>query len=172
MREAPVEIRLLESGDESVLDDVAPGVFDGQLDPELTSEFLSDTRHHLAVALDGTTVVGMASGVHYVHPDKRAQLFINEVGVAPAHQRAGIGRGLLETLLTLGRDIGCTEAWVATEAGNTVARGLYAAAGGAPEAEAAVVYVFALDESGPGNRAPSAGRGAVQATPEPETRRS
>jgi aminoglycoside 6'-N-acetyltransferase I len=60
------------------------------------AEFLRDERHHLAVAIEDETVVGFASGVHYVHPDKPAELWINEVGVAPSHHRRGIGKPLLQ----------------------------------------------------------------------------
>ena len=81
-----VVIRILGSSDLGVLDRVDPGVFDHSVDPDLAAEFLSDSRHHLAVALDGDMVVGMASAVHYVHPDKPAQLWVNEVGVAPGHR--------------------------------------------------------------------------------------
>ena len=43
-------IRLLGPSDASVLDNVAPSVFDNAIDPRWTAEFLSDPRHHLAVA--------------------------------------------------------------------------------------------------------------------------
>ena len=87
----------------------------------------------------------MASAVHYVHPDKPAQLFVNEVGVAPTHHRRGIGRRLLVALLARGRELGCTEAWVATEPGNTAARALYSTTGGVEDPEPFVLYTFPLD---------------------------
>jgi aminoglycoside 6'-N-acetyltransferase I len=34
-------------------------------------------------------VVGMASAFEYFHPGKPPQMFVNEVGVTPAHQRRG-----------------------------------------------------------------------------------
>ena len=139
-----VTIELLGAGDEATLDDVDPDVFDHEVRPALASEFLSDARHHIAVARDGTRVIGMASAVHYVHPDKPAQLFINEVGVAETHHRQGIGRRLLEALLAHGRAIGCTEAWVATEPGNTPARRLYEAVGGVEDPDPFVLYAFPL----------------------------
>ena len=86
----------------------------------------------------------MASAVDYVHPDKAPQLWINEVGVAPAHQRRGIGSLLLDALLALGRSLGCTEAWPGTEEDNLAARRLYESAGG--EAEPFVLYSFPLEE--------------------------
>ena len=115
-------VRMLGPADGSVLDRVAPGVFDNAVDPRWTAEFLADARHHLAVALDGDLVVGMASALHYVHPDKPPELWINEVGVAPTHRGQGIGQRLIEALFERGRSLGCRQAWVATEPSNTAAR--------------------------------------------------
>jgi aminoglycoside 6'-N-acetyltransferase I len=139
-----IEIRLLRAGDLEVLERTADGVFDAPVQDRLASEFLADTRHHLAVAIDGGVVVGMASAVDYVHPDKAAQLWINEVGVAPTHRRRGIGRLLLDALLEHGRVLGCTEAWLGTEEDNVAARRLYESAGG--RAEPFVLYSFPLDK--------------------------
>src|SRR5262245_21824670 len=89
-----VESRLLTAADsgEDVLTRVAPDVFDDPLDSGATREFLRDPRHHLVVAIDEGVVVGFASAVDYVHPDKPSpELWINEVGVASSHQGRGIG---------------------------------------------------------------------------------
>ncbi len=137
-----VEVRLLGPGDAAVLDRVAEDVFDGPVRPDLAREFVGDDRHHLVVALDDGVVVGMVSAVHYIHPDKPAQLLINEVGVAPSHHRQGLGRQLLEAMLTHGRTLGCTAAWVSTEVSNAPARRLYASAGG--NEETFLLYVFQL----------------------------
>jgi aminoglycoside 6'-N-acetyltransferase I len=118
---------------------VAEDVFDNPVSPALAAEFLADPRHHLAVALDGETVVGMASALHYIHPDKPADLWINEVGVAPSHHRLGLGRRLVAALLARGRELGCHQAWVLTDEENAAARRLYAAAGG--EETAGVIMV-------------------------------
>ena len=130
---AAVEIRLLGPGDADVLRRVAPDVFDHAVDPRWSRDFFADARHHLIVALDGDTVVGMITALDYVHPDKAPQLWINEVGVAPSHQRQGIARRLLDAMLAHGRTLGCTEAWLGTEETTTPARRLYASAGAAPE---------------------------------------
>ena len=137
-----VEIRLLGPGDAHVLQRVADDVFDEPVDPLLTDEFLADRRHHMFVALDDGLVVGMISAVDYVHPDKAAQLWINEVGVAPSHQRRGIARRLLDAMLAHGRTLGCTEAWLGTEHDNVAARRLYESAGASPEPF--VLYAFPL----------------------------
>jgi ribosomal protein S18 acetylase RimI-like enzyme len=139
-----VDIRMLGADDTSVLARVAEDVFDEAVSADLSAEFLADPRHHLAVALDGGEVVGFASGVHYVHPDKPAELFINEVGVAPTHRRRGIATRLLEVLLERGRAVGCREAWVATEQDNDAAQALYSSVGGREEPAPSIHYSFEL----------------------------
>jgi aminoglycoside 6'-N-acetyltransferase I len=119
-----VEIKVLGRGDDAVLNRVAPGVFDNPIDPELTREFLQDPRHHIAVAIDDSLVVGFASGVHYIHPDKPPQLWINEVAVAPDYRRRGLGKAVLQALLALGQRLNCTEAWMLTDRTNVAAMAL------------------------------------------------
>lgn len=139
-----IVVRILASHEVEILANVADGVFDGPVRPELAAAFLADPRHHIAAALDGDTVVGMATAVHYIHPDKPAELWINEVGVAPGQQRQGLGRRLLAALLEHGRGLGCGQAWVLTERENAAARGLYAAAGGAQASDEVVMIEFDL----------------------------
>ena len=140
------EIRILSACDASVLERLAPGVFDRPINPQWAREFLADPRHHLAVAVDETVVVGMASAVHYVNPDKPPELWINEIGVAASHRRIGLARRLLEALFERGRTLGCVQAWVLADEPNTVARALYASAGGQAAAKPAIMYEFPLAE--------------------------
>lgn len=147
MSEPIIAIRMLGPGDARVLSHVAPGVFDNDVDARWTAEFLADRRHHLAVALEGSLVVGMASAVHYVHPDKAPELWVNEVGVAPTHRRRGIGRGLLRALFARGRQLGCRDAWLGTEKDNVAARRLYASAGGEEDPLPMILVTFRLDET-------------------------
>ena len=140
-----IEIRLLGPGDDAALGRVAPDVFDHLINPGWAAEFLNDPRHHIAVAIDDGVVVGFASGVHYLHPDKAPELFINEVGVAPTHQNQGIGKSVLSALLESGRAAGCHQAWVGTEGSNSAATRLYASAGGAAP-EDFVMFTFPLDQ--------------------------
>lgn len=142
---ASYTIRVLGPGDANVLDDVAPDVFDHEIDARWAAEFVDDSRHHLAVALDRNTVVGFASGVRYVHPDKPPELWVNEVGVAPTHRGQGIGRKVMEALLAHGRALGCHEAWVLTDYTNVAARRLYASVGGVDAPEPTLMVTFYLD---------------------------
>ncbi len=123
MSSSAVIIRLLGPDEAAGLEYVLPGVFDNATDPRYAAEFFADPRHHLAAALDGNTVVGMASALHYVHPDKPPELYVSEVGVAPAYQSQGVGRALLEVLFGHGKTLGCTEAWLGTDQNNAAAGG-------------------------------------------------
>ena len=147
-----IRFQVLRAGEEPILSRVAPDVFDYPIDADRTAEFLRDPRHHLAVALDGDVVVGFASAVDTIHPDKPAELWINEVGVAPTHRRQGVARELLALLFGVGRRIGCSEAWVLTERANTAAMRLYPACGGEQEPDEIVMFSFALEESRGGEK--------------------
>ena len=136
-------VRVLAANEAVVLNDVAPGVFDHVIDARWCAEFFADPRHHLAVALLDRQVIGMASAVHYVHPDKPPELWVNEVGVAPPHQGQGIGKRLLQALFAHARSLGCCEAWVLTDGANAPARKLYASAGG--REETTMMISFELD---------------------------
>jgi len=140
----PITIRVLSGEDRDALSRVAAGVFDRAIRVQWATEFLEDPRHHLVVAFDSDEVVGMASGVHYVHPDKPPELWINEVGVAPLHRGRGIAGRLLDALLDVGRQCGCREAWVLTDRDNTPAMRLYAARGGREAARDQVMFTFDL----------------------------
>lgn len=139
-------VRVLGKDDLAVLDTVAEDVFDGPVDPRWAGEFLADPRHHLAVAIADGVVVGMASGVHYVHPDKAPELWVNEVGVSPPFQNQGLGRRLVRLLFARGREVGCATGWVGTDFDNLIARKLYRSVGGVEESQPFVLVNFSLEE--------------------------
>jgi GNAT superfamily N-acetyltransferase len=116
------------------------------IDAVRADEFPADPRHHLAVAVQGGRVVGFASAVHYVHPDKpRPELWINEVSVAATHRGRGLGTRLLRSLFAVARCLGCAEAWVLTDRANTAAMRLYAASGSTTAPTDHVMFTFRLD---------------------------
>jgi ribosomal protein S18 acetylase RimI-like enzyme len=141
-----IETRILGPHDRAVLDNLAPDVFDNPIDATGTAAFLDDPRHRLVVAIEDGLVVGFVSAVRYVHPDKaRPELWINEVGVSPAHHRRGIGAKMLRSLLDEARRDGCTEAWVLTDRTNDAAMRLYASVGGQEHPTDQVMFTYFLD---------------------------
>jgi ribosomal protein S18 acetylase RimI-like enzyme len=100
-------------------------VFDNAVDADQLANFLEDAGHELVFARQGETVIGFASGVVLLHPDKQPAFFINEVDVVPDFQRQGIGKALCERLMELARTRGCKGIWLATEGANHPAQALY-----------------------------------------------
>ena len=99
-----------------------------------------------SAAIHDGAVVGFASGVHYLHPDKpRPEMWINEVAVAPAWRGRGVGKAVVAGLVRHARTTGCTEAWVLTEPENGPAMGLYASLGGKESDEGTFLFSFPLD---------------------------
>ena len=147
--------RLLDAADSALIERADADVFDTRPRADFIRDFFDDPRALLAGAIDtalddGGRLVGMASAHWYNHPDKPRQLFIDEVGVAGSHRRRGIGAALLALLLARARALGCAEAWVGTEAANTAARALYAAAGGVADPADTVICTFDLMAPAPG----------------------
>ncbi len=148
MTSRSVVIHLVNHANASLLESVDEDVFDNKVQPELLSAFLANPANLLVVAVADGQVVGMASGITYVHPDKPLALFINEVGVSNTFHRKGIGRRLVSALIETGTKLGCVEAWVATELNNEPARALYETLGGVPDEDHSVVYVYTLAGKG------------------------
>jgi ribosomal protein S18 acetylase RimI-like enzyme len=140
--EENIIIRLATIDDLPALQGAGDQLFDYPIKPNRAIEFLKDERHHLVLAYHGDVIVGMASGLHYVHPDKDPELFVNEVSVLDEFQGRGVGRKLIKFLVEYGRELGCKEAWVATEKSNIAAQKAYLAAGGVPEEEPIVLIEF------------------------------
>jgi ribosomal protein S18 acetylase RimI-like enzyme len=137
-----IEICALGPRDGELLLNAAAGVFDNPPHAKLTAEFLNDPRHHIVVGLDTGQVVGFVSAVHYIHPDKAAELWLNEVSVATTHQDRRVGRRMLKDMLALGRPLGCRCARVLSDRANTPAMRLYAAAGGVAEPTPSILFEF------------------------------
>ena len=139
-----VEIRLLGPADLNLLTSAAADAVDFVPQEALAVEFLADPRHHLVAAIADRRIVGIVSAVHYVHPDKAPELWINEVGVAPSHQGHGIGSAMLRAMLGHASRLGCDNAWVLTDETNTAAVRLYESSGGVRATEPCVMFEFSL----------------------------
>ncbi|MEL7345404.1 MAG: GNAT family N-acetyltransferase [Pseudomonadota bacterium] len=138
-----ITIRRLGPEDLTVLQNVAEDVFDNPVDMKLAKAYLAAPHMALWVALEGDLVVGMASAMIYWHPDKPREGWVNEVGVAPSHQRQGIATRLMGAVLDWAKAEGLVSLWLATETDNGPARALYRSLDGREDAE--VVYFGWLD---------------------------
>lgn len=140
-----LEIRQVGPGDERLFDRIAADVFDEPVVPERLAAYLAEPNHILLVGLNGGEIVGQCAAVIHRHPDKVAELYIDEVGVATKLHRQGIARKMLERMFDIGRERGCGEAWVGTEPNNVAARRLYETAKEKGEpAETFVMYLYDL----------------------------
>jgi ribosomal protein S18 acetylase RimI-like enzyme len=113
----------------------AAALFDSPPLPEQTDRFLADPTHHLLLAYDDAErAVGMISGIETTHPDKGTEMFIYELGVAPAARLQGVATQLVKALADLARRRGCYGMWVGTEPDNAAAQATYRRAGANEEA--------------------------------------
>lgn len=136
-----IEIGRLGPGDAGLFDRVADGVFDHAIDRSRLAAYLAAPQHHFIAALASGEIVGQLAAVVHRHPDGRPiELYVDEVGVAPAFQRRGIARRMVDEAFALGRELGCEELWVATEPDNLPAKTLYETRGAAPETVTMYVY--------------------------------
>ncbi len=91
--------------------------------------FLSDDNNLLVAAFVGERAAelgGIASARVALKPyDQCRWLYIDEVDTCANLRRRGIGRALMNRLLTFARESGCQEVWLGTEPDNEAANGLY-----------------------------------------------
>jgi ribosomal protein S18 acetylase RimI-like enzyme len=139
-----MEIKEVQINNLEIFENVLPGVFDDPLDSRMLKEFLSNPHHHIVVACVDSAVVGFASAVHYLHPDKtHPEMWLNEIGVASAYRGQGIGTLLLKKIFVISRRVGCVEAWTLTDLDNEVAQNLYSRFGGIKKEQ--IMYSFYLE---------------------------
>ena len=118
--------------------------FDNELLSEETRRFLDDDRHHLVLGYVHDRPAGFASAVEVFHPDKRCELFLNEIAVMEGARRHGVASALIDELKQLGRDRGCVSMWVLTDEDNAPAMGLYRSTGGHWDGESQVMFEYDL----------------------------
>lgn len=134
-----IEYRHVEPLDAGMLHAAAADVFDA-VDATKAQIFLRDPRNILIVAVADGIIIGQLQAVLHTHLDAPADLFIDNLGVAPGWRRRGIARRLIALATEAGRRAGADEAWVLTEADNVAAQATYAATG----ASVREVAMFAL----------------------------
>ena len=138
-----VGVKQARPGDE---DEVAlfQDAFDYTVLRDETIRVLNDQRHHLLLGYVDDQPAGFVSAVEVFHPDKRSELFLNEVAVMERARRRGVARALIDELKRLGRDRGCGVMWVLTDEDNAAAMRLYRSAGGLWNGDVHVMFEFDL----------------------------
>lgn len=129
--------------DAALFDDLHEDVFDGPVESALLASYLADPRLHIVVALDDGHLIGMCSAMHYHHPDKPPQMWINELGVARPLRRRGIATALVSTLSDLARRLSCVEVWVIADP-TAMAEGFYTSLGWTREGERLAMFTHDL----------------------------
>jgi ribosomal protein S18 acetylase RimI-like enzyme len=119
--------------------------FDDRVLPDETRRFLEDERHHLLLGYIDDRPAGFLSAVEVLHPDKRNQLFLNEVAVMEGARRRGVARALIDELKRIGHERGCVSMWVLTDEDNAAAMRLYRTTGGVWNGDHPVMFEYALD---------------------------
>jgi GNAT superfamily N-acetyltransferase len=118
--------------------------FDNRVLLDETRRFLSDDRHHLVLGYVQDRPAGFASAVEVFHPDKRSELFLNEIDVVEGERRRGVARALIEELKQIGRELGCVNMWVLTDEDNAPAMALYRTTGGKWDGNPSVMFEYDL----------------------------
>ncbi|WP_050761381.1 GNAT family N-acetyltransferase [Jannaschia sp. CCS1] len=111
-----------------LFDTVHDDVFDGPILPDMLASYLADPKQHIVVAMDGEVMCGMCSGLHHHHPDKRPDMWINELSVAEPWRRRGFATRMIGALRAHGQSLGCIEIWVVADP-TDMAEGVYTSLG-------------------------------------------
>ncbi|MEA2520952.1 MAG: hypothetical protein QOI81_598 [Actinomycetota bacterium] len=139
-----VSVRRAGAGDEAEVDRFGE-MFDHEVRRDETRRFLADERHHLLLGYLDDRPAGFLSAVEVFHPDKRAELFLNEIAVLEEAQRHGVARALIEELRHIGQERGCLTIWVLTDEDNGPAMALYRTTGGRWNGNRHVMFEYHLD---------------------------
>ncbi len=140
-----VEILDLSDRTADLVTGADPDLFDHAVDQQALRRFMDDPLHLMKLAVAEGKAVGFASGTVLLHPDKKPQLFINEVEVLPAWRRQGIGRRLVAAVVEAGRAQGCDYAWLGTEADNAGGNACFRSVPGVERGETFVLYEWELE---------------------------
>ena len=119
-------------------------LFDGVLDATRIESFVGSEERALFVAVVDDRVVAQCTVFVLRHLDRAADLYVDELGTHPDHQRRGVARRLLQAAAAWGVGRGCETLWVAADADNDPALALYDAVGGTRKP--AVVFDLSLLE--------------------------
>jgi ribosomal protein S18 acetylase RimI-like enzyme len=143
MRDPEIHVRRARAGDKPEIARFEDA-FDYVVLADETRRLLDDERHHLLLGYVDDRPAGFVSAVEVFHPDKRAELFLNEIAVVEGLRRRGVARALIEEMKRIGHERGCVGMWVLTDEDNPVAMSLYRSTGGRWNGESQVMFEYDL----------------------------
>jgi aminoglycoside 6'-N-acetyltransferase I len=111
-----------------------------EINNELLQAVLDNDQFLLAAIFDGA-VVGQLQAMIEHHLDGAPQLYIDNLGVSPLHQRRGIARRLIQEVSLWANELGCQQAWIVTDLDNQEANALYRSIG----AQRSSVALYSID---------------------------
>lgn len=131
-------IRRLLQGDEALADAtfaLIAEVFEDDYETrgDALSALLADSRFWAFAAIEGEQVIGgLTAHVLPMTRDATSELFIYDLAVHPAHQRHGVGRGLMDATKAAAAEAGIDVVFVAADDEDEHALDFYRALGGRP----------------------------------------
>ena len=131
MTNSAIRLRRLEAADQD-LATVARELNQADAEVSLKSfseaslrDFVSDPERFYLLAYINDHIAGAVHGYALHHPAGLKYLYIDEVDTMAAYRRQGVARQLMAAAFALGRELGCSEAWLGTEHDNEPAKALY-----------------------------------------------
>ena len=85
-----ISIQMVIPANTALLANISDDVFDYAIASDKLKTFLADSRHGMFIAMDDALVVGQIRGNVHLQPDRASDLYIDNLGVAPSHQRRGV----------------------------------------------------------------------------------
>lgn len=134
------QILRVDTGNAHLLDAAMDDVFDDDVD-QVRLDALLAAGQLIVVAVTNGAVVGQVQAMIQHHVDGPPQLYIDNLGVAPTHQRRGIAQRLVDEVIGWSKEAGCVETWIVTDLDNDVANAFYRSLG----AERTDVALYSLD---------------------------
>ena len=132
------ELIWVEKSNQSVLRNVAQGVFDEAIKPDRLARYLDNSANLMVLAVRDGLTIGQCMCVIHDHPDKETELYLDEIGTGDDWRRLGVAQSLMDAVFAKADELGIEEIWLGTEPDNVAARGLYEKTGA--KGEKAIVY--------------------------------
>lgn len=141
------EIKRLVQGDEDKALEVMETFFIEADESIPSSVFLKNTINYLLVAYLTDKPVGMLLGYELQRPEtQRHMFFVYEMEVVETQRRSGIGRALIDYFKDICKERHGTEVFLLTNRSNEPAMNLFKSAGGKPEGNDNVLFVFTNED--------------------------